>query len=179
MYPIALIQCCDITKLCQDLVVSNLLKLHLNSCYFMLCFATNLLAVFMFLLFFLVCLHRNINERIIIIFSNSRSSCNSHSRSKSGSIIITHFLSVLSFLNDLRDNSPVCIRAILGNYHLQLAESTHGCSVCAGGELKEEALLFLTKRVQRLPKLPSYRSTNVISDNQLCILLFSRLRSQK
>lgn len=116
---------------------------------------------------------------LFVFFSSSRSSCNSHSRSRSGSIIITNFLSVLSFENDSRDNSPVCIRAILGNYHLQFAESTYGCSVCAGGELKEEALLFLTKRVQRLPKLPSYRSTNVISDNQLCILLFSRLQSQK
>lgn len=51
--------------------------------------------------------------------------------------------------------SPVCVGAVLGNYHLQLAEATHRCSVCAGGELQKEALLLLTKRVQRLPKLPS------------------------
>lgn len=51
--------------------------------------------------------------------------------------------------------SPVCVRPVLGNDHLQLAEAAHGRSVCAGGELQKEALLLLTERVQRLPKLPS------------------------
>lgn len=88
-------------------------------------------------------------------------------------------LSVLSFENDLMGDSPVCVRAILGNYHLQLAEPAHGCSVCAGGELKEEALLFLAKRVQRLPKLPSHTNTSGISDSQPCILLFTRLLASK
>lgn len=56
--------------------------------------------------------------------------------------------------------SPVCVRAILGNNHLQLAQPTHRCSVSASGELQKETLLLLTKRVQRLPKLPSMQITH-------------------
>lgn len=51
-------------------------------------------------------------------------------------------------------SSPVCVRTVLGDDHLQFAQPAHGCSVSAGGELQKEALLLLTKRVQRLPKLP-------------------------
>lgn len=57
-------------------------------------------------------------------------------------------------------SSPVCVGAILGNDHLQFAQPTHGCSVSAGGELQEEALLLLTKRVQCLPKLPAIQTHN-------------------
>lgn len=57
-------------------------------------------------------------------------------------------------------SSPVCVRAVLGNDHLQLAQPTHRCSVSASGELQKEALLLLTKRVQRLPKLPA-TETNI------------------
>lgn len=60
--------------------------------------------------------------------------------------------------------SPVGVRAVLGNDHLQLAQPTHGCSVSAGGELQEEALLLLTKQVQRLPKLPAMQTN--IPDSQ-------------
>lgn len=41
--------------------------------------------------------------------------------------------------------SPVCVGAILGDNHLQLAQPTHRCSVGAGGELQEEAFLLLAK----------------------------------
>lgn len=57
-----------------------------------------------------------------------------------------------------RGGSPVCVRAVLGNDHLQLAQPTHRCSVSAGGELQKEALLLLTKRVQCLPKLPTMQT---------------------
>ena len=67
----------------------------------------------------------------------------------------------------VKGSSPVCVRAILGNDHLQLAQPTHRCSVSAGGELQEETLLLLTERVQCLPKLPVTK-TKVADGQNMC-----------
>lgn len=68
-----------------------------------------------------------------------------------------------------RGCSPVCVRAVLGDDHLQLAQPTYGCSVSAGGELQEESLLLLTERVQRLPELPVTMQTD--TEVRLCAVL--------
>lgn len=38
---------------------------------------------------------------------------------------------------EYRGGSPVCVRAVFGDDHLQLAQPTHRCSVSASGELQK------------------------------------------
>lgn len=62
-----------------------------------------------------------------------------------------------------RAGSPVGIGAVLGDDHLELAQPPHRGSVGAGGELQEEALLLLPKRVQRLPEVPAGHSFSAVT----------------
>lgn len=59
-----------------------------------------------------------------------------------------------------KTSSPVCVGAVLGDDHLELSQASDRGSVCARGELQEQPLLLLSKRVQRLPELPGGSSTD-------------------
>lgn len=53
---------------------------------------------------------------------------------------------------------PFCVRAVLGDDHLELPQPAHGRSVGARRELQEQSLLLIRKRVDDLPELPGEKT---------------------
>lgn len=51
----------------------------------------------------------------------------------------TNFINTTTAINELITGgvSPIRVRTVLGNDHLQLAQPTHRCSISASGELQK------------------------------------------
>lgn len=71
-----------------------------------------------------------------------------------------------------KSSSPVCVGAVLGDDHLELAQASHRGAVCACGELQEQPLLLLTEQVQRLPELPDAAQSGHARGSRVTGLVF-------
>lgn len=71
---------------------------------------------------------------------------------------------------------PVCVRAVLSDDHLQLAEAADWCSVSAGGELEKQPFLLFAEGVNNFPKIPA---TAKIKEDDHSSFLSSKLKLTK